>query len=56
MILGWREWSDWTKVVSYKDLEGLQELERRVIQPDVREVVLKVVDELSWSVVRTQRF
>ena len=52
VILGWREGSDWAKVVGYKDLKGLEELDRGVIGPNVREVVLEVVDKLSWSVVR----
>ena len=51
MILGWREWGDWMKVVGYKDLEGLEEFDGIVVWPNVGEVVLKIVDELSWSVV-----
>ena len=41
------------KVVGYKDLEGFEEFDRRVVWPNVGEVVLEVVDELSWSVVGT---
>ena len=50
-ILGWREWGDWRKVVSYKDLERFEELDRRMVRPDVGEIVLEVVNELSGSVV-----
>ena len=44
MILGWREQGDQPKVIVYKDLDGFEEFERGVIWPDVREVVLEVVD------------
>ena len=44
MVLGQREWGDWPEVVIYKDLEVFEEFERSVIQPDVREVVLKVIN------------
>ena len=53
MILGWREQSDGSEVVSYKDLEGLEELDGSVIQPDVGKVVLDVVDQFSGSVMGT---
>ena len=51
VILGWREWGDWPKVVGYKDLEDLEEFDGIVVQPNVGEVILKIVNELSWSVV-----
>ena len=44
MILGWRERSDRSEVVSYKDLEGFEELDGSVIRPDVGKVVLDVID------------
>ena len=53
MISGWREGSDWLEVVSYKGLKGLEEFDRGVIGPNVKEVVLEVVDQLSGSIVRT---
>ena len=34
-ILEWREWGDQLKVISYKDLEGFEELDGRMIRPNV---------------------
>ena len=53
MILGWRERSDGSEVVGYKDLEGLEELDGSMIRPDVGEVVLDVIDQFGGSVVGT---
>ena len=53
MILGWGEWGDWSEVVVYKDLEGLEEFDRSVVRPNIGEVVLEVVDQLGGSVVGT---
>ena len=41
------------KVVSYKDLERFGELDRNMIRPNVGEVVLEVVDMLSWGIMGT---
>ena len=51
--MGWREWSDGSEVVGYKDLERLEELDGSVIQPDVGEVVLNVIDQFGGSVMGT---
>ena len=53
MILGWGEWGDWSEVVIYKHLEGLEEFDGSVVWPNVGEVVLQVVDQLGGSVVGT---
>ena len=53
VILGWREWGDWLKVIGYKGLEGFEELDGRMIWPNVGEVVLEVVNELSGSIMGT---
>ena len=53
MILGWRERSDGSEVVGYKDLEGFEELDGSMIQPDVRKVVFDVIDQFSGSVMGT---
>ena len=53
MILGWGEWSDWPEVVTYKDLEGFEELDGSVIWPDVGEVILDVIDQLGGSIMGT---
>ena len=50
MILGWREQSDGSEVVSYKDLERFEELDGRMIWPDVGEVVLDVINQFGGSV------
>ena len=51
--MGRGEWGDWSEVVAYKDLEGFEELDGSVIQPDVGEVVLDVIDQFSGSVMGT---
>ena len=53
VILGWGEWSDWSEVVAYKDLEGFEELDGSVVRPDVEKVVLDVIDQLGGSVMGT---
>ena len=49
----WGEWGDWSEVVVYKDLEGFEEFDRRVIRPNVGKAVFEVVDQLGGSVVGT---
>ena len=49
--MGWGEWGNWLEVVVYKDLECFEEFDRSVVQPNVSEVVLKVINQLSGSVV-----
>ena len=49
----WREQSDRSEVVSYKDLEGFEELDGSVVRPDVGEVVLDVINQFSGSVMGT---
>ena len=51
--MGWRERSDGSEVVGYKDLEGFEELDGSVIRPDIGEVVLDVIDLLGGSVMGT---
>ena len=48
----WREQSDRSEVVSYKDLEGFEELDGSVVRPDVGEVVFEVIDQFGGSVMR----
>ena len=51
--MGWRERSDGSEVVGYKDLERLEELDGSVIRPDVGEVVLDVIDQFGGGVMGT---
>ena len=44
VVLGWGEWGDWSEVVAYKHLEGFEELNGGVVQPNVGRVVFDVVD------------
>ena len=44
MVLGWREWGNWSKVVIYKDLEGFEKFDGSVVWPNVREIIFKVVN------------
>ena len=44
VVLGWREWGNRPKVVIYKDLEGFEKFDRRVVWPNVQEIVLDVAD------------
>ena len=51
--MGWRERSDGSEVVGYKDLERLEELDGRVIRKDIGEVVLNVINQFGGSVMGT---
>ena len=51
--MGWRERSDGSEVVGYKDLEGLEELDGSMIRPNVGKVVLDVIDQFGGSVMGT---
>ena len=51
--MGWGERSDWSEVVTYKDLEGFEELDGSVVWPDVGKVVLDVINQFGGSVMGT---
>ena len=51
--MGWGEWGDWSEVVTYKDLEGFEELNGGVVRPNVGKVVLDVINQLGGSVMGT---
>ena len=51
--MGWGEWGDWSEVVAYKDLEGFEELDGSVVQPNVGKVIFDVIDQLGGGVVGT---
>ena len=51
--MGRREGSDGSEVVGYKGLEGLEELDRSVIRPDIGKVILEVVGQFRGSVMGT---
>ena len=52
-ILGRRERSDGSEVVGYKGLEGLKELDRSVIRPNIGKIIFEVVGQFCGSIMGT---